>query len=94
VVIRHTEDAGRAARGLMDAGARVGLLAPGPLPRELPPDLVILAQPVDTDDYARVLYERLREADRLALDVLVAVAPEPGGVADAVQDRLRRAGAR
>jgi L-threonylcarbamoyladenylate synthase len=45
------------------------------------------------DDYARVLYDRLRQADRLAADVLLVVAPPSTGVGAAVRDRLRRAAA-
>jgi hypothetical protein len=38
-----------------------------------------------------VLYSRLREADRLAVDVVLAVLPPDEGVGAAVADRLRRA---
>jgi L-threonylcarbamoyladenylate synthase len=40
------------------------------------------------------LYARLREADRLAVDVLLAVPPPDAGVGAAVRDRLRRAAGR
>jgi len=43
------------------------------------------------DEYARVLYGRLREADRLGLDVLVVIPPPAEGIGVAVRDRLRRA---
>ncbi len=45
------------------------------------------------DDYAHVLYDRLRQVDRLGADVVVVVPPPPGGLGDAVRDRLRRAAA-
>jgi L-threonylcarbamoyladenylate synthase len=45
------------------------------------------------DDYAAVLYSRLRQADRLGLGVLVCVPPPEVGVGVAVNDRLRRAAA-
>jgi L-threonylcarbamoyladenylate synthase len=73
---------------------RVGVLALEP-PTDLPAGVVVLERPADVDDYARVLYARLREADRLALDVLLAVVPPSEGVGEgiaaAVTDRLTRA---
>ncbi len=53
--------------------------------------VVVLPPPTDIDDYARVLYARLREADRSALEVVVVVPPPERGVGTAVADRLRRA---
>jgi L-threonylcarbamoyladenylate synthase len=54
----------------------------------------ILEPPADPAEYARVLYERLRELDRRGVDVIVAVAPtDPEGIGAAVADRLRRAAA-
>ena len=41
--------------------------------------------------YAKCLYQRLREADRIGLDVLLAVPPPDRGIGAAVADRLRRA---
>ncbi len=43
--------------------------------------------------YAQCLYQRLREADRRGLDVLLAVPPPEQGIGAAVADRLRRAAA-
>jgi L-threonylcarbamoyladenylate synthase len=80
------------AHALTDAGRRVGLLAPKQAVADLPTAVVVLDPPRDTSEYARVLYARLRDADELGLDVLLAVAPrETGGLAPAVADRLRRA---
>ncbi len=47
----------------------------------------------DSDDYARVLYSALRQADQLGLNTVVALAPpaSSGGLAPAVRDRLDRA---
>ena len=58
---------------------------------DLPPEVVVLDDPQDVDEYARVLYARLRELDRRGFDVLLAVAPPDEGVGVAVADRLRRA---
>lgn len=81
------------AARLAAGGRRVGVLALMP-PSGLPPDVVVLDPPTDSDDYARVLYERLREADRRSLDVLVVVAPPEEGIGAAVADRLRRSASR
>jgi len=80
------------ARSLIARNLRIGLLAAAPVPADLPESLVVLAAPSDADDYARVLYARLREADELELDrLLVVVPPASDGLAAAVADRVRRA---
>jgi L-threonylcarbamoyladenylate synthase len=56
-----------------------------------PPGIVRLAAPTTTDDYARILYAALREADALGLALVLAVPPDPAGVGAAVIDRLTRA---
>jgi L-threonylcarbamoyladenylate synthase len=71
----------------------VAVLAPVPVPA-LPAAVVVLDGPADSDEYARVLYARLREADRRGVDVLLAVPPPDAGVGVAVGDRLRRAAGR
>jgi L-threonylcarbamoyladenylate synthase len=70
----------------------VGLLAEGALVG-LPEDIVELEPAGTADEYAAVLYSRLRQADRLRLAVLVCVPPPEVGVGLAVNDRLRRAAA-
>jgi len=45
----------------------------------------------DAASFARVLYDRLRQADRLGLDALVVVPPPAIGIGVAVRDRLARA---
>jgi L-threonylcarbamoyladenylate synthase len=76
-------------RGLL-GGRRVAVLAPEAL-EGLPADAVELEPAGPPEDYARVLYDRLRQADRLGVDLIVAVAPAPGGLGDTVRDRLTRA---
>jgi L-threonylcarbamoyladenylate synthase len=81
---------GRGAQ-LTTGGEQVGVLA-GREARLVPPSgMVTLATPADADEYARVLYAALREADVLGLDVVLAVPPPPEGIGLAVADRLRRA---
>lgn len=70
----------------------VGVLAPAAVDG-LAAAVVALDPAGDADEYARVLYARLREADRRGVDVLVVVPPEASGVGVAVLDRLRRAAA-
>jgi L-threonylcarbamoyladenylate synthase len=51
-----------------------------------------LGAPADNEEYARVLYARLRDADATGADVIVAVEPDDdGGFGAAVRDRLERA---
>ncbi len=75
---------------LVSAGRRVGVLAER-IEGELPGPVVDLGAVGDPDGYARHLYERLRAADALGLDVVVAVPPAPEGIGLAVRDRLARA---
>ncbi len=89
LVVGHDEVEAR-VRALLAAGRRVAVLAPAAT-ADLPPDVVVLDAPRDADEYARVLYARLREVDRRGLDVLLAVPPADAGVGVAVADRLRRA---
>jgi L-threonylcarbamoyladenylate synthase len=78
------------AKRLLEAGMRVGILATHPV-RDLPDGVIQLDPPGDTREYARVLYSRLRDADRFGIEVLLAVPAHHGGIGDAVRDRLRRA---
>jgi L-threonylcarbamoyladenylate synthase len=93
VLVADRDDLARRATALLAAGQRVAVLAPGAVPA-LPADVVVLDGPADSDEYARVLYARLREVDRRGVDVLLAVPPPDAGVGVAVGDRLRRAAGR
>jgi L-threonylcarbamoyladenylate synthase len=80
------------AEALLADGQRVGLLAPAGAVGAPPSELVVLDAPRDVEEYARVLYARLREADAHALDtLLVVVPPVTDGLGAAVRDRVRRA---
>jgi len=72
------------------AGDRVAVLAPTVVDG-LPPDAIELEPVGPAANYARVLYDRLRQADRLGVDVIVAIPPPPGGLGESVRDRLSRA---
>ena len=65
-------DALAARRGAPD-DASVGVLAPAHVPT--PIGLVRLSAPESPEDYARVLYAALREADALGLSTVLAVPP-------------------
>jgi len=90
VVVVEQDALADAAREELASGARVGVLA-AKLPDGLPEASVVLGTPPDAEEYARTLYASLRDADRRALDVVLAVAPAELGVGAAVADRLRRA---
>ncbi|WP_208026896.1 L-threonylcarbamoyladenylate synthase [Rhabdothermincola sediminis] len=81
----------RAAQ-LLVTGRRVAVLAPVAL-AGLPDGVVELEPAGGPESYARVLYGRLRQADRLGVEVVLAVPPERVGVGVAVRDRLIRAAA-
>ena len=92
VLVVDASRVGSTLRSVSLTGQRVGLLGPESLvPSE--PGVVLLEapDPYDGASLAPVLYSRLREADRLGLDVLVVVATEDAGLGLAVNDRLRRA---
>ena len=90
VVVDDPTDLAERATALLTGGSRVGVLAEK-RPDDLPPGVAVLDPPRDADEYARVLYARLRAADEQGLDVLLAVAPVEMGIGAAVADRLRRA---
>jgi len=56
-----------------------------------PEGVIRLASPETAEDYARVLYSALRDADRQSLDRVVAIAPLGDDIAVAIRDRLERA---
>jgi L-threonylcarbamoyladenylate synthase len=93
VLIVDREELGARAEGLVETGQRVAVLATGTLP-SLPDDVIVLDAPRNVDEYAQVLYARLREADHLEVDVVLAVEPPDSGVGAAIGDRLRRAAGR
>jgi L-threonylcarbamoyladenylate synthase len=91
VLVVSAGDVAARAAGLLAAGERVALLAAEPLPPGLPTGLVVLDPPADAAGYARLLYARLRDADRIGADAVLAVPPADEGIGAAVVDRLARA---
>jgi L-threonylcarbamoyladenylate synthase len=92
VVVAAEDDAAAVAGEHGARGRTVGLLAPRAL-AGVPDDVLALEPAGPPEEYARLLYARLRQADRLGLDVLVCVPPPAVGIGVAVIDRLRRAAA-
>jgi L-threonylcarbamoyladenylate synthase len=56
-----------------------------------PEDVVRLAEPKNTDEFARDLYATLRKADEMGLAEVVVEQPQGDGLAIAIRDRLERA---
>ncbi len=91
VVLVEPHDLIREAERLVNQGQRVGVL----LPRGNAPARVhvsdILVIPDSTTEYARRLYDLLRELDRRGCTVIVASLPAEHRLGLAIADRLRRA---
>jgi L-threonylcarbamoyladenylate synthase len=58
---------------------------------ETPQGVIRLATPSNDDEFARILYSALREADVQGLSEVVVVQPIGIGIAVAIRDRLARA---
>lgn len=69
--------------------AGVGFIAAAHHPT--PDGAIRLAAPINDDEYARGLYEALREGDRKNLAAIYVIPPSGDGVAIAIRDRLQRA---
>lgn len=92
VLVPATVVAGRAEE-LVAGDTRVGVLAPIAID-DLPTAVIELEPVGGADRYAHLLYQRLRQADRLGVEVLLVVPPDAtDGIGLAVLDRLRRAAA-
>ena len=58
---------------------------------ETPEGVIRLASPSDDEEFARILYSALREADSQRLKEVVVIEPIGIGIAVAIRDRLARA---
>ena len=72
-----------------NAVAGQGLVAHSSI--DTPKGVIRLASPTDDEDFARILYSALREADARGLAEVVVVQPIGIGIAVAIRDRLARA---
>jgi L-threonylcarbamoyladenylate synthase len=66
-----------------------GLIAMSNFPT--PPGAIRLAAPHNLNEYAKVLYSSLREADNKGIPIVVAIVPTGEGLATAIHDRLTKA---
>ena len=92
VLVTKSTDLARVVATEVEQGRSVGVLAPvdqGALPANV--ERFEAPDPYTGDTVAPILYARLRQADRLGLDILVVVAPDSSGLGLAVNDRLKRA---
>lgn len=78
------------AKVVLDSTARPpdGLIAFAKIPT--PTGVRRLASPRSTEEFARFLYEALREGDRQGLRKIVVIQPKGTGLAEAIRDRLRK----
>jgi L-threonylcarbamoyladenylate synthase len=90
VILSSEDDALQQVLEWHKMGKRVGLLASYQLSM-LPEDVIWLRFSESIEEQAYELYHRLRQADRLNLQVLIAVMPKETGIGHALCDRLRRA---
>ncbi|NQW71649.1 MAG: threonylcarbamoyl-AMP synthase [Actinobacteria bacterium] len=88
-IVEATELPDRWSLGSGAGAPVVGLIAMAGI--NTPLGILRLASLHSAEEYARVLYAALREADVLGLETVLAVAPEPAGIGAAVIDRLTRA---
>ena len=73
----------------VQATAGQGFIAPAEV--ATPPGAIRLASPANTDEYARLLYAALRDADSQGLTTIAIIQPSGDGLAIAIRDRLLRA---
>ena len=96
----NTPDSDIKASGLLDkhyspkARVRLNMLAkPGEgfiamASISTPVGAIRLISPTNNQEFARFLYEALRDGDRLNLSEIKVIVPEGNGLADAIKDRL------
>ena len=70
-------------------GSATGFLANADFPT--PQGMVRLASPRSVDEYARVLYQSLIDADHQGLQTVLVIPPEGEGLAAAIRDRIEKA---
>ncbi|CAB4878929.1 unannotated protein [freshwater metagenome] len=79
------------AKVLLNTEARIGegLIALADIPT--PSGAIRLAEPRNSEEFARVMYSALRDADARKLEKVVVIEPLGEGIAIAIRDRLERA---
>ena len=84
IVVERVGDVGTEVEVARERNLRVAVLAPEVV-NGLPADVLDLGPAGGPTDYARVLYDRLREADERDVEVLFVVPPAEHGVGRAVR---------
>jgi L-threonylcarbamoyladenylate synthase len=81
------------ARVLVDGNSQTGegLIADNHV--KTPTGVIRLASPTSVEEYARILYSALRQADALGLETVRVVPPIGDGLAIAIRDRITRSAA-
>lgn len=90
VVLATIEQVPEQIAACIAGGLRAGVLSAQRAPA-WPAQIPWLQLGHDPIEQAQRLYQRLREADRMELEVLIAVPPSGCGLGQALRDRLRRA---
>jgi len=79
------------ARVLLDVVPTVGQGFIALASIDTPPGVIRLGSPVNDEEFARILYSSMRNADDQGLTEIVVAQPVRGGIALAIRDRLKRA---
>jgi L-threonylcarbamoyladenylate synthase len=58
---------------------------------QTPENVIRLASPKNVEEFARIMYSALRDADAKGLNTVVVAEPAGDGLALAIRDRLMRA---
>jgi L-threonylcarbamoyladenylate synthase len=80
-----------AAKVILDTTAIAGQGFIALADSKTPDGVIRLAEPKNTDEFARDLYSALRKADEMGLAEVVVEQPQGEGIAIAIRDRLERA---
>ena len=72
-----------------ESGNGDGFIALSSIPT--PTGSIRLAAPSNSEEFARVLYQALRAADKSGLENVYIMLPSPDGIGAAISDRLRKA---
>lgn len=90
----HTQHYSPRAQVLIDGVAIMGEGLVALAEVETPAGVIRLAAPESVEEYARVLYASLREADAQGIATVRIVPPQGEGLAIAIRDRIARSGSR
>jgi L-threonylcarbamoyladenylate synthase len=90
VILSTLEDLDEVLEMYKKHSSRVGVLT-STLPKNADERVTWLLLGEDLKQQAHELYAQLRKADKLSLEVLIALLPKDEGIGSAIRDRLKRA---